>query len=49
MEHEAFDQGLAQELADHLDAACYTLEELRSDTLYQAVQKEIHQGSGSGK
>jgi magnesium chelatase subunit D len=49
VEHEAFDQGLAQDLADHLDAACYTLEELRSDTLYRAVQNEIHHGSGSGK
>ena len=25
MEHEAFDQGLAQALADHLEAPCYTL------------------------
>ena len=41
MEHEAFDQGLAQALADHLDAPCYTLEDLRSETLYRAVQKEI--------
>ena len=42
MEHEAFDQGLAQALADHLNAPCYTLEDLRSETLYRAVQKEIH-------
>ena len=41
MEHEAFDQGLAQALSDHLDAPCYTLEDLRGDTLYQTVQKEI--------
>jgi magnesium chelatase subunit D len=48
MEHEAFDQGLAQTLADHLDAPCYTLDELRSETLYRAVQKEIYLGSGAG-
>ncbi len=47
MEHEAFDQGLAEELAAHLDAPCYTLADLRSETLYRAVQKEIHLGSGS--
>lgn len=41
MEHEAFDQGLAQTLADHLDAPCYTLKDLRSETLYRTVQKEI--------
>ncbi len=41
MEHEAFDQGLAQALADHLKATCYTLDELRSDTLYRTVQMEI--------
>jgi magnesium chelatase subunit ChlD-like protein len=48
MEHEAFDQGLAQTLADHLDAPCYTLDELRSETLYRAVQKEIYLGPGAG-
>lgn len=48
MEHEAFDQGLAQALADHLDAPCYTLQDLRSETLYRAVQKEIYYGPGKG-
>ncbi len=48
MEHEAFDQGLAQSLADHLDAPCYTLAELRSETLYRAVQNEIYHGHGAG-
>lgn len=48
MEHEAFDQGLAQVLADHLNANCYTLDELRSDTLYRAVQNEIQYGPGGG-
>lgn len=41
MEHAAFDQGLAQSLADHLDAPCYTLSELRAETLYQAVREEM--------
>lgn len=41
MEHEAFDQGLAQTLARRLDAPCYTLHELRAETLYEAVRKEI--------
>lgn len=48
MEHEAFDQGLAQALAEHLDAPCYTMADLRSETLYRAVQNEIHYGPGSG-
>ena len=41
MEHAAFDQGLAQNLADHLDAPCYTLSELKAETLYQAVREEM--------
>lgn len=41
MEHAAFDQGLAQDLADHLMAPCYTLSELKAETLYQAVRDEI--------
>lgn len=41
MEHAAFDQGLAQSLADHMDAQCYTLSELRAETLYQAVRDEM--------
>ena len=49
MEHEAFDQGLAQALAEHLDAPCYTLDDLRSETLYRAVQNEIYLGPGAGK
>ncbi len=49
MEHEAFDQGLAQALAEHLDAPCYTLDDLRSETLYRAVQNEIYFGPGKGK
>ena len=41
MEHAAFDQGLAQALADHLKSPCYTLNELKAETLYQAVRDEI--------
>jgi magnesium chelatase subunit D len=41
MEHEAFDQGLAQALAEHLKAPCYTLHELKAETLYAAVRSEI--------
>jgi Mg-chelatase subunit ChlD len=41
MEHAAFDQGLAQSLADHLNAPCYTLTELKAETLYQAVRDEM--------
>ena len=49
MEHEAFDQGLAQALSEHLEAPCYTLADLRSETLYRAVQNEINFGPGAGK
>jgi magnesium chelatase subunit D len=41
MEHAAFDQGLAKDLAKHLNAPCYTLHELRAETLYQAVREEM--------
>jgi magnesium chelatase subunit D len=41
MEHAAFDQGLAQKLADHLEAPCYTLSELKAENLYHAVKQEI--------
>ena len=41
MEHAAFDQGLAQSLADHLQAPCYTLHELKAETLYHAVRQEM--------
>jgi magnesium chelatase subunit ChlD-like protein len=43
MEHAAFDQGLAQNLAEHLKAPCYTLSELKAETLYQAVREEMRQ------
>jgi len=41
MEHTAFDQGLAQNLAKHLHAPCYTLSELKAETLFQAVRDEM--------
>jgi magnesium chelatase subunit D len=41
MEHAAFDQGLAQVLADHLNAPCYTITDLKAESLYQAVRKEM--------
>jgi Mg-chelatase subunit ChlD len=44
MEHAAFDQGLAQALADHLNAQCYSLGELKAEALYQAVRAEMDQG-----
>ncbi len=41
MEHAAFDQGLAQKLAEHLGCPCYTLSELKAESLYQAVKGEL--------
>jgi len=44
MEHPAFDQGLAQGLAEELKAPCYTLSELKADALYQKVREEMGGG-----
>jgi Mg-chelatase subunit ChlD len=41
MEHKIFDQGLAKDLANKMGAVCYTMEDLKGETLYQAVQKEM--------
>ncbi len=41
MEHAAFDQGLAQSLADHLKAPCFTLSELKAENLYRTVKQEM--------
>lgn len=41
MEHAAFDQGLANALAEHLGGPCYTLLELKADHLYRTVRKEM--------
>jgi len=41
MEHAAFDQGLAQALADHLKSPCYALTDLKAENLYAAVKDEM--------
>ncbi len=41
MEHAAFDQGLAQSLAEHLKAPCFTINDLKADTLYHTVRVEM--------
>ncbi len=41
MEHAAFDQGLAQALADHLKAPCYTINDIKAETLYKTVRSEM--------
>lgn len=41
MEHASFDRGLAQALADELDAPCYTLRQLKAEALYQTVRKQL--------
>jgi len=41
MEHAAFDQGLAKQLADHLDAPCFALSEIKAESLYHTVRQEM--------
>jgi len=41
MEHAAFDQGLAQQLAERLGGPCFTLGDLRAETLYAAVKQQL--------
>ncbi len=41
MENAAFDQGLAQALAGHLKAPCYTLAELKAESLLRTVRGEL--------
>jgi len=41
MEHQAFDQGLAAQLAEHLDAPCYSLKDLKAESLYRTVKDEL--------
>lgn len=43
MEHASFDQGLAQSLADHLKAPCYSLTELKAENLYHTVKQEMNE------
>ena len=40
-EHVSLDRGLAQELADALSGPCYTLAEIRADSLLDTVRKEL--------
>lgn len=40
-EHESLDRGLARELADRLDGSCYSLSEIRADSLYETVRREM--------
>ncbi len=44
MEHASFDRGLAQALADELQGPCYSLGELKADTLYRTVKDELRLG-----
>jgi magnesium chelatase subunit D len=44
MEHASFDRGLAQALADELNAPCYTLGQLKAETLYKTVKNELRLG-----
>ncbi len=41
MEAPRFDQGLAQALADHLGASCYSLDALQADALLETIQGEM--------
>jgi len=41
MEHVAFDQGLASKLADKLGGPCYTLGQLKAETLLETVRSEM--------
>ncbi|MCA9883447.1 MAG: VWA domain-containing protein [Anaerolineae bacterium] len=41
MEHVAFDQGLAQNLADKLGGPCYSLSQIRADNLLETVRQEM--------
>ena len=40
-EHESLDRGLARELADALDAPCYTLTDLKAESLYETVRRHV--------
>jgi magnesium chelatase subunit D len=42
MENQRFDTGLAQALANHLDAPCHNLATLKADALVQMVRSELN-------
>ncbi len=44
MEHQAFDRGLAQQLADNLGGPCYNLPELRAESLLKTVRVGLEFG-----
>ena len=48
MEHAAFDQGLARQLAEQLGGPCYTLHELKAEHLYHAVRQEMDSNPAAG-
>ena len=41
MEHPAFDRGLARQLSVELGGTCYSLPELKAETLLQTVRDEM--------
>ncbi|MBL8133499.1 MAG: VWA domain-containing protein [Anaerolineae bacterium] len=41
MEHQAFDQGLAQKLADRLGGPCYSLGQMKAEALLDTVRQEM--------
>lgn len=45
MEHAAFDQGLTDKLAERLGGACYTLQELKAESLVHTVRRELDTGT----
>jgi magnesium chelatase subunit D len=47
-EHEAFDRGLAQQLADTLGGPCYTLKQLKAEELYFTVREEMRSAAKGG-
>ena len=49
MEAEAYDQGLAAELANHLKAPSLTITELKADHLYMAVRQVSNEIQNEGK
>ena len=49
MEHSAFDQGLANGLAEHLQAPCYTIAEIKAESLYYTVKNEIKYAGSTSK
>jgi magnesium chelatase subunit D len=46
MEHQAYDRGLARELAQALGGPCYCLAELKAAELYWTVRQELDSGLG---